>query len=96
MNELPDEEILWMLSYIQDEGYVNMNSVQGVKNIAQQLDLSDLVEWIEEKVEIGSGHNHDFETWLKAVTAAATGDRKQVSIPGTTFIHLDTGGEIRI
>lgn len=96
MTELPDEDILWKIGYIREEGWVNMANVPGVKDIAEQLEWYDLVDWIEEEVEIGSGHNHDGETWLKAATAAATGDRKKIDVVGTSHIQLDSGGEMKI
>jgi len=96
MSGLPSEEILWKINYIREEGWTNMGSVSNVKDIARQLEWFDLVEWIEEEVEIGSGHNYDGETWFKAAQAAATGDRKKVEVFGEAYIDTDIGGEIRI
>lgn len=96
MSELPNDEILRKIGYIREEGWVNMNNVSGVKDIADQLGWDDLIEWIEEEVEIGSGHNYDGETWLKAAVAAATGDKKRQDVMGETFINLESGGEMKI
>lgn len=97
MGDIPNDDILWKIGYIREQGWVNMANVPGVKDIAEQLEWDDLVEWIEEEVEIGSGHNHNGEVWFKAATAAATGDRKRVDVPGgTTYIELESGGEIEI
>ena len=96
MSNLPDEDILWKIGHIREEGWVNMNNVSGVKDIAEQLEWYDLVDWIEEEVEIGSGHNYDGETWLKAAQAAATGDRKRVDVMGKSFVDLDAGGEMKL
>lgn len=96
MTELPNEDILWKIAHIRSEGWVNMNHVSGVKDIAEQLEWFDLVDWIEEEVEVGSGHNHDGETWLKAATAAATGERRTISVMGETLIQIEAGGTIKI
>lgn len=96
MSELPDEDILWKIAHIREERWVNMLDVPAIKDIAEQLEWYDLVEWIEEEVEIGSGHNYDSETWLKAASAAATGDRKRVDVMGNSYVHLDAGGEIKL
>ena len=96
MPELPDDEILWKINYIREEGWVNMHNVPGVKDIAEQLEWDDLVEWIEEEVEIGSGHNYNGEAWLRAATAAVTGNRKRQDVMGDSFINLDSGGEMKL
>lgn len=96
MSDLPNEEILWKIGHIREEGWVNMSNIAGVKDIADQLGWDDLVTWIEEEVERGSGYNYHGETWLKAATAAATGDRKQLDYGGKTWIVLEAGGEIQI
>lgn len=96
MSNLPNDEILWKIAHIRQEGWVNMMNVEGVKDIAEQLEWYDLVDWIEEEIEIGSGHNHDGETWLKAATAAATGDKKRQDVMGKTHINLESGGEIKM
>lgn len=93
---IPKEDLLSKLAHIRRMGWVNMHNIEGVKDAAEQLGWKGLVKWIEEEIEIGSGHNHDYETYLKAITAAATGDEKVIQVKGTFYIQVDFGGEMRI
>lgn len=90
MTELPNEDILWKLNHIRREGWCNMHSVDCVKDAAQQIGWDDLVGFIEEEVEIGSGHNYDGETWIAALQAAVktheSGERQELEAGGSIMV----------